>query len=176
MGPDFGWLDARDAALDALADYVHANGWPDDGDFGPLFRAGSAAVEYAYQHAIKDRRWGSYWHVPHGPLDPVGESVAERIGVQQMTWALSEAQWASLWAEADVMRWGGTRDDAAALLGIPLALHSHRLQDARRICRGLWVAPGEHPAGHYRPARSSRIWRGFESRKEHHRRMNLEAP
>ncbi len=137
--------DRHDAALDGIIELVAEHGWP--ADEGNLFRAGFAAIKReAYEHFKHVRRW-TFWYEPPGTLDPIAEKITDKLAVWQVAWELTETQWAAVWALAEVGKRGGTWRDAADLLGKSPASYRTALYEARKRCRGLWLAPDETPRG-----------------------------
>ena len=145
--------DRRDAALTGMLEEIHENGFPDDRAARPLFRAAANAIDREeYEHAKHLQYWG-YWLPPKtAHADPM-ERVIERIAVWEICWAMTDAEWSAVWALGEAYRRGGSMAEAAALLGINEARFVGRLVLARKRGRRLWVAPGEHVGGMYRPAR-----------------------
>lgn len=133
-----------EAALSGIAEYLTDNGWPDP--VKPLFLAGTAAISREAHERVKHLPHSSYWHEPPGNHDAMAEQISDKIGVHQLCYALSDTQWAAVWALAEVKRRGGSISEAAALLGIPESTVTNTLTAARRLARGLWIAPGETPA------------------------------
>jgi hypothetical protein len=148
-----------EAALTGIAEYLADNSWPDP--VKPLFLAGTAAINQEARERIKHIRHWSYWYEPPGVHDSMAEQISDRVGVHQLCYALSDTQWAAIWALAEVMRRGGGIPEAAALLGIPDYTVTNRLTAARRVARRLWIAPGETPASHFWQPNGGRLdrWR-----------------
>lgn len=148
-GPPVLTLDDRfDAAMDGIVAYVHAHGWPDD-DLHPVFQAATNAIGRATDERAKHLHYWSYWYEPPADRDSLAENVADRIGVQQLTYALTKGEWAAVWALMEAGRVGAGYEVAAAMLGISPAALATRLSTARQTARKLWVAPGETPRGQY---------------------------
>lgn len=133
-----------DAALDGIIEYVADFGWP-PGDLKPVYSAAARALQTARRVLPRDVRWWSYWYDPPGMDDALGEAVTDKIAVHQLAAVLTEGERHAVWATAEVMKWGGAAEEAAALLGIHRAALSQLLLSARRKCWAAWVAPGETP-------------------------------
>jgi hypothetical protein len=136
--------DMFNAALDAIVEEVAENGWPDNDTV--LFSAGRASIKRANYEVIRHLRqaraqWGE---TPPGE-DALAERVTDRVAAWQIAWALPDHLWPVVWATAEVMKKDGTQADAAALAGMSPGEFSWRLSAARKLCRALWVAPGETP-------------------------------
>lgn len=142
--------DRIEAALDGIIAEVAENGWP-EGSFKVLFKAADTSIRRAAYEAGKHGKHWAFWIPAPGIEDPIGERVSDRLGVHQVTHALTETEWSAVWACSEVQKWGGGNEEAAAMLGISLVAYKSRLHFARVRARELWIAPGEHPAG-------SRVW------------------
>jgi hypothetical protein len=150
-----------DAALDALIQHVHENGWPAT-ELKPLFLAASNGIEHATYEHTKHIGRGNYWVEPPGIIDPIAEAVTDKIGVRQVCYLFTLAELEAVEALAEVLKRGGTYKDAAALIGKTPSTVSSLLATARAKARQHWVAPGEHvPPGAYSTDRGgdAREWR-----------------
>jgi len=138
-----------DAALDAVVEYVAEHGWP-EADVKDVFRAACGGIDRATYERLKHVRYRRHWLEPSGAADALSEAVTDRVAVWQVAWALTPAQWETVWAVAEVMRRGGRYRDAAQMIGKNPATVSVLLSQARARARQLWVAPGDTPShGHY---------------------------
>lgn len=144
-----------DAALDSIVQYVHDRGWPSS-DLHPVFQAGSNGIDRATYERAKHAGRGHYWVEPPGMADALGENITDRIGVWQLCWAFTPAEWAAIWALAEVMKHGGGCQAAASLLGITESALAQRLMVARQRAAALWIAPGETPRRRYYASNSNR--------------------
>lgn len=148
--------DRFDAAMDGIVAYVHCHGWPED-NLHPVFQAASNAIGRATDEQSKHLHWWSYWHEPPGDSDALAESVADRIGARQVTHALTQGEWAAVWALMEAGKVEAGYEVAAAMLGITPAALSTRLSTARQTARRLWVAPGDTPRGQYRASPNGKL-------------------
>lgn len=142
-----------EAALDGVVAEVAENGWP-DGAHSPLFRAAWNAIHREdHQRGKHLSRWW-YWTPPRngGIADPVGDRVADRIGIQQAVWVLDEHEWLAIWSLAQAMSRDLGITEAAAMAGMSRASFFHRIHNARVKIRPLWIPPDEHPRGMYQPS------------------------
>lgn len=144
-----------EVALDAVIEYAAEHGQPEPGD-GAVFRAAHVAVTLAGREQFRHLRYWSYWHEPPGNPDRLAEDVTDRVGIHQLTYALSEGEWAAVYALATAMDEGRDWRAAARMLGITDSAMASRLNAARRKARELWVAPDESPRGRYAPMAGKR--------------------
>jgi hypothetical protein len=140
--PGFGHGEKSDAAFDAIIADLADNGWPDE--VSDLFQAGMSGINHALWNTRKDINHRHLW-LPTSGGDELAEAITDRIGVWQLVWTLAPAEWAAVWAVAEVMQWQGDHAAAAALLGISVSALRGNLCRARERCRALWIAPGETP-------------------------------
>lgn len=139
------YTERADVAAGGILDHIaERGGWP-EGSVKELFRAGDSAIKREAREQAKHIRHLSYWTEPRGSADPIGENVTDRVAVWQVTWALTDGQWAAIWALSEVMKRGGGRHEAAALLGANVNAFGLQLSLARKRARALWVAPGDTP-------------------------------
>lgn len=142
-GRIFTYHDRVDLALGGIIESIAEHGWPDSDK--PLYHAADNGIRREEREMTKHIMRGSYWVEPRGGADSLAEAVTDRIAVWQICWLFTEGQWAAVWALAEVMKRGGGRHEAAALLGANLGTYSVQLSNARRRARAVWVAPGDTP-------------------------------
>ena len=163
-------------ALDAVVKYTADYGWPEY-DAGPAFRAAHVAVVLGGREKYRHLRYWSYWSEPPGNPDKLAEDVTDRVAIHELTYVLSESEWAAVYALASVMEEGRGWRDAARLLGISDAAMAG-LSEARRKARELWIAPGETPRGRYTPMAGGRKGTAaalYEKRKYAEKKAGREA-
>ncbi|HEX3956043.1 MAG TPA: hypothetical protein VHZ03_05360 [Trebonia sp.] len=166
--PGWGHVERFDAALDAVVAYVAEYGWPDGENFRPLFQAARNGITNASRENVKHAIFGyKFWGKPASQSDVIGERITDKIGIWQVCWGLTENEWSAVWATAEVMKWGGSRQDAAALLRIPVGQLSDRLHRARLRAYQLWICPDETP-----PTRKYYSVHGGKRTKAENRRRN----
>ncbi len=136
-----------DLAGGGIIEHIAEHGWPADEKI--LFRAADNGIRREQREQGKHQMRGVYWLEPRGTADPIGETVTDRLAVWQIVWALTDGQWAAVWAWAEVMKRDGTHEDAAALLDLGLNAFRLQLSLARKRARALWVAPGDTPPRHW---------------------------
>jgi hypothetical protein len=170
------YAERADVAAGGILDHVaELGGWPEG--VKELFRAGDNAIKREAREQAKHIRHLSFWTEPRGSADPIGEGVTDRVAVWQVTWALTDGQWAAVWAMAEAIRRGGGRREAAALLGANVNAFGLQLSLARKRARALWVAPGDTPARLWAadPKGSDRRSPGAELRRRTRERAVREA-
>lgn len=146
-GPSLTYEEKADAAGYGIVEHIaERGGWP-EGSVKELFQAGDRGIKREAREREKHIRHIAYWMEPRGIADPIGEDVTDRVAAWQVAWALTPGQWAAVWAYAEVLKRGGGRREAAALIGANPNAYSLQLSLARKRARSLWVAPGDTPPG-----------------------------
>lgn len=149
-----GAQDRFEGALSGIVDWLIDNDWPGmeggEGGFGPLFNAGLAGINHLRYEEAKHLSHSAYWIAGPANHDPVGDGVAERVGIVQLMEALRPSEFEAVHALAWALETGGGLEEAAAYAGISYAAMAMRLSYARARARGLWIAPGDSPRGQYR--------------------------
>ena len=173
-GAWLGFPERKDAAMDEIIEEItELGGWP--ADVNVLFRAGQRGAKRAAYEARKHVVYGGFfWVGVPGPNDYLAENVTDRIAVWQIAWGLREIDWEALWALSEVMKWGGSQAEAAALVGLPLAVYQQRLLVARRRAYRLWICPDETPRGRYRPLRRTGTGKAaqyLKNKRKHERKQ-----
>ena len=159
-GDTLPYSDRKHAALDGIVEEVMEAGWPGPGEtFGRLFLAANNGMRHEQREAQKHLQWWAHWRDGDGITDALAESVTDRVAIWQVSWALTPAEREAVWALAEVQRWGGSNEDAAALLGINPGAYYMRIKNARRKAREWWVAPGDTA-----PRRNAAFSRGGKGR------------
>lgn len=164
------WLsihERAEAALDGIVAEIHANGWPEKEKV--LFDAGSTEITRQVREPTRHLTRWSFWVEPPGQFDAIGERITDRIAVWQMVWALTDDEWATVWALGEAMRRGEGKATAAALAGMSMTRFTDNLHSARVKCRANWCAPGETVQPYY--ARRSKIHGAIEKRRQRDRRQ-----
>jgi hypothetical protein len=160
--PYLSYLDGYEASWSAIAEALAvAEAYPDEHD---LLRAGWSAVNAAASRYLRytGRRshaddpmpkFARYWGASPAPSHE--DRIVERTALYQVLPTLNEMHRRAVYAMAAT----GSRDTAAAAVGVSPVAFESRLRKARRAVLALWFE-GETPPRHWRqskPARTSRI-------------------
>jgi len=89
--PGWGLVERYDAALDALIEYISENPWPDTDK--PLFNAAASGITQANWERDKHVRHWAQWVGAPSRVDAIGEAVTDKIGIHQLCWAFTTAEW-----------------------------------------------------------------------------------
>jgi len=160
----------RDVALDAIVEALAAG---EDDDYG-FIRAGASAIHRALNEHVKHNRHQAYWAAPPSARDAVAEAVTDRIGVTQLCWIFTDQEWEAVSAVAAAAGTGLGQRSVAENAGMSVFALNNALYSARSRGRQLWVAPGDHPRGHYMPGHS-RIADNNRARRKRERRAQEAA-
>jgi hypothetical protein len=159
----------REAALTGIVEEITENGYPVDPGAHQLFRSALNAIDREERENAKHLRNWAHWIEPRGFNNDPMDFIIERIAVWQVCWAMTDVEWSGVWALAEAYRRGGGIPMAAAILGVKEASLIGYLVMARKRARGLWIAPGDHASGMYRPNRNGvetrlQTWHGNQRR------------